>query len=327
MADTKLVNLPAVSIPATNDQLYLVDINDTTDDASGSSRSVTVDRLLGLGLHNLCEGRLTLISGDPVAAAGKNGGTTIYFSPYNGNRISLYDGTRWRFYTFSQISLALGTLTVSLPYDVFIYDAAGTLTLVFVAWTSQTARATALVLQDGVYAQTGSLTRRYLGTFYTVTTTQTSDASTNRYLWNYYNRLSYSDYNPESTASWTSSGNGTWSAMNAGAVNWNYDFVIGVADAFMTARIYVCSQAGFVSAIARDSVSAYANSVSTIASHNNAAVAVQSAEYADAPPIGYHYLQAIQTSSDVTVVHAYGAQSPGGGAAAIQSGMFANGSR
>jgi len=113
----------------------------------------------------VCEGRLSLVSGDPVNAAGTASASTVYFSPYLGNRISLYDGTRWKMYSFTERSIALSGLTASLPYDVWIYDNAGTLTLEILAWSTTTARATALVLQDGVWCKTGALTRRYLGTF------------------------------------------------------------------------------------------------------------------------------------------------------------------
>jgi hypothetical protein len=70
---------------------------------------------------------------------------------------------------------------------VFCYDNAGVPTLEFTAWTNDTTRATALVMQDGVLSKTGALTRRYMGTFYTTSTTATEDSAANRYLFNYYN--------------------------------------------------------------------------------------------------------------------------------------------
>ncbi len=62
-------------------------------------------------------------------------------------------------------------------------------TLEFLIWTNANTRATALVRQDGILCKTGALTRRYLGTFRTVSTTTTSNNTTLRYLYNYYNRL------------------------------------------------------------------------------------------------------------------------------------------
>lgn len=137
----------------------------------------------------MCQGRLTLTTVTPVTTADVTGATTIYFTPYGGNLVSTYDGTdTWTLWPFTEISLALGTLTSGLPYDVFIYNNAGTLTLESLAWTNGTTRATALVLQNGVLVKSGATTRRYLGTFYTTSTTATEDSVAKRYLWNYYNR-------------------------------------------------------------------------------------------------------------------------------------------
>jgi hypothetical protein len=133
--------------------------------------------------------RLTLTTGVPVTTADVTGATTIYCTPYRGNTIALYDGTNWNMRTSSEFSLALGVLTASRPYDVFCYDNAGVPTLEFTAWTNDTTRATALVMQDGVLSKTGALTRRYLGTFYTTATTTTEDSATKRLLINYYHQV------------------------------------------------------------------------------------------------------------------------------------------
>jgi hypothetical protein len=51
------------------------------------------------------------------------------------------------------------------------------------------ARATALVYQDGILSKSGDTTRRYLGTFFSTSTTATADAVATRYLENYYNTV------------------------------------------------------------------------------------------------------------------------------------------
>ena len=195
------------------------------------------------GVQNLvtgiCEGRLTLTSGTAVTTADVTGATTVYFTPYNGNRIALYDGTNWLTYSFTERSLALGTLTTLTPYDVYIYNNSGTLTLEFLAWTNGTTRATALVLQDGVYVKTGATTRRYLGTFYTTATTTTEDSAAKRYLWNNYNRVVRKMQSAlETTDSWTYS-TATWRQANANTANQLNLFVGLVADsvsAFVSAE-------------------------------------------------------------------------------------------
>jgi len=166
----------------------------------------------------ICNGRLTLTSGLPVTTADVTGATTIYFTPYKGNKIALYSGTAWVEYTFTELSLALGTLISGRPYDVFCYNNAGTPTLEFTAWTNDTTRATALAYQNGVLCRTGALTRRYLGTFYTTATTTTEDSARRRLLFNYYNNVRRTLSRVDATGAWTYT-TATWRQANAAALN------------------------------------------------------------------------------------------------------------
>jgi hypothetical protein len=178
--------------------------------------------------------RLTLTTAVPVTTADVTGATTIYCTPYKGNRISLYDGTNWNVRTSAEFSLGLGTITSAKPYDVFCYDNAGTPTLEFLAWTNDTTRATALAYQDGVLVKSGATTRRYLGTFYTTSTTQTEDSAANRYLWNYYHRVYRAMKSATETAnSWTYT-TATWRQSNANAAN-QLNYVCGVLEDAVTA--------------------------------------------------------------------------------------------
>ncbi len=136
---------------------------------------------------------------------------TIYFSPYNGSLICLYDGTRWKIYAFTELSLALGTLTSALPYDAFLYDNSGVLTLELLAWTSDTVRATAIVQQDGIWCKSGALTRRLLGTIRTDSTTTTIDdaggiasqVGGKRFVSNVYNQITSFMSEFDATDNWT----------------------------------------------------------------------------------------------------------------------------
>jgi hypothetical protein len=83
----------------------------------------------------LVEGRLTLQSGTPVPTSDLTAQTTIYFTPYLGNKITLWDGAAWIDTEFTEISLALGTLTTASNYDVYAYLNAGVVALdAPVAW-------------------------------------------------------------------------------------------------------------------------------------------------------------------------------------------------
>lgn len=180
-----------------------------------------------------CDGRLTLTDGVPVPVADVTSAGVLYFTPYRGNLISLFDGSTWNLFQFTQRSLTL-TLTAGSVYDVFIYDNNGTPTLETLVWANATTRATALVYLDGVPCKSGALTRRYLGTIYASGTNMTADAeggsgvSAKRYVWNYNNRVERAMFGAESAASWTYSTAAYRASNNGSAARLNY--VIGVSE-------------------------------------------------------------------------------------------------
>lgn len=178
---------------------------------------------------NLFTGRLTLETGVYVSTADQSAKSILYLTGPQGGNVQtwLYDGTSWKFYSFAQISLTLSALTSDKPYDVWLYDNSGTPALELLAWTNDTTRATALATQDGVIVKSGATTRRYVGTIYTSGTSTTEDTEAKRYVWNYYNRISRSLYNAESTASWTLGASSNWSQRGSKQV----EFVCGNATA------------------------------------------------------------------------------------------------
>lgn len=278
---------------------------------SGSSLQVTGSiTMSGTTFNTLplgtVEGRLTLTSGTPVTTIDVTAATTIYFTPYKGDRIYLYDGTRWKLYSFSELSLALGTLTASLPYDVFIYDNAGTLTLEALAWTNGTTRATALVTQNGVLSKTGVLTRRYLGTFYTTSTTTTEDSVAKRDLWNYYNRTTRKLKKIESTASWTYA-TAAWRSMNNSTAN-RVETITGWAEVSvnLNARIFsIHSSAGQFGSIGIDVDGTTTNDADMTEVAMVALSAVTSYQNSFAyllyyPAAGYHFYQLTEYTSAAT---------------------------
>lgn len=134
-------------------------------------------------------GRLTLESGVPVSITDQTAKTSIFYTPYLHDKIPLYDGAAWQLIDFTETTLAVGTTTTTRPHDVFAFISAGALALEHLVWTSDTARATALATQDGVLIKSGDATRRYVGTFRTVSTTTVEDSAAKRFLWNFYNRV------------------------------------------------------------------------------------------------------------------------------------------
>lgn len=182
-----------------------------------------------VNLRSMCEGRLTLTSGTPVTTASVSGAETLYFTPYKGNCIALFDGTNWVRRTFSELSIDVPDATNM--YDVFVYDNSGTAALELAAWASLTTRATDLTTQDGVLVKTGALTRRYVGSFYCTTAGngQINDLPVMRGLWNYYNRVAKDlAPNPLSGTSWNYT-TATIRQANADTGN-QLNFCIGVVE-------------------------------------------------------------------------------------------------
>lgn len=110
----------------------------------------TMDRLLGYAIGNP-GGRLTLTSGTAVTVSDVTSAGTIYYTPYTYNRIRIYDGTRWKLYTFTEKSLSVTAVNGAVK-SIFIYDNAGTLTLTDAYWTNSTVTIT--IASPGVVSWT-----------------------------------------------------------------------------------------------------------------------------------------------------------------------------
>ena len=182
------------------------------------------------------EGRLTASTGVPVTIADVSGATSIYYTPYIGDKIALYDGSSWNIRTFTQITISLSGFTAIKPYDVFAYDNSGTVTIETLIWTNNSTRATALAYQNGVLVKSGVTTRRYLGTVYiNASGGQTEDTLVKRYLWNYYNRVSRPLQKLETTDSWTYT-TATYRQANADTAN-QVDTCVGVAEVLLNLNV------------------------------------------------------------------------------------------
>jgi hypothetical protein len=177
--------------------------------------------------------RLTLTSGTPVTIADVTAATTIYAALFGGNQISLYENSHWQVYASAEMSLALGTLTANKNYDVFCYLNSGVPTLELgAAWTNDTTRATALAYQDGVLVKSGDATRRYLGTFRTISTTETCDTERRRFTWNNANRVKRKLKVLDTTDSWNYS-TAAYRQANGNAAN-QLEVLVGVVEEFHT---------------------------------------------------------------------------------------------
>lgn len=209
------------------------------------------------------QGRLTLTSGNAVPVADQLAQGTLYFTPYQGNNISLFDGaSTWTTLQFVETSIAVPAST-SQVYDVFAFNNSGTMNLELLAWTNDTTRATALVLQSGVLVKTGATTRKYLGTIRTTTVAnQCEDSFAKRYVWNYYNRLRRAGRVTEPTDSYPYTTD-TYRQANANAAN-QLDFVIGVAEVLLSVRVASHFSSGSVDQFAIVSIGEDSTTTATV---------------------------------------------------------------
>jgi len=77
------------------------------------------------------QGRLTLISNTPVINVDTASATTVYYTPYTGLLVPIYNGTSFSSLSIvSQLSLGLvGAHAANAIYDLYIFSLSGTLTL------------------------------------------------------------------------------------------------------------------------------------------------------------------------------------------------------
>jgi len=240
----------------------------------------------------LTKGRLTVVSGQSVVTTNATN-TTVYFTPHNGNGIALYDGSStWTNATFTEITCTVPSTTATL-YDVFIYDNGSAVVSDVVAWASDTARTTALILQDGIYVKTGATTRKYVGTFCTTETAgQVVDTLRRRLVYNYYNKISRTFLRQESTVSWVYS-TATLRQVNANSAN-QVEVVIGVRDTSIALEFIHFAVSGstgnFMAAIGENSTSAVAtNCIGGVETRVAGYVLNPKAHITTIPRLGYSY--------------------------------------
>lgn len=262
---------------------------------------------------SLVNGRLTLTSATPVTTSDVIGATTLYFTPFHGNQVALFNGSSWVAYAFSQCSLSLSGLAANTNYDIFLYDNAGTLTLEAVAWTNNTTRATALILQDGVYVKSGATSRRYLGSIRTTATTgQTEDSAKKRLIFNEYHRFARKLSVIESTGQWTYSTNAWRSANNNN--NNRVEVIIGNPGIFVSLNLMARATgagSGGAHGIGYDTTTSTSADIYPNLS-NDGHVSVH---LVHAPAVGYHYYQWVENARGNSVTTFSGV------AGAFQSGI------
>jgi len=149
-------------------------IAQTSDDTTVPTTAWVNDRSAAVNLMN--QGRLSnhptdyLLTGIDSRTDVSYTSNNLYFHRHCGDKIALYNGTQWELHTIPETPTALSLIGEytgnNYPFDIFIYDNSGTLTLEVEEWASATARTSTLIRQNGVIVKSGATTRRYLGVCY-----------------------------------------------------------------------------------------------------------------------------------------------------------------
>lgn len=285
------------------------------------------------------QGRLTLVSNTPVMTSDQAGVSTVYYTPYKGQIVPLYNGASWAGFDFTQMSVALDNTnwTSGNLYDFFVFSNNGTPTLGYgPAWTSATARSAAIQQLNGTWVNSAQITLRtsssqtYVVSANQATYVGTGLASANGQitmqmnpsaasdgsnpimgLWNAYNRVRTDCNNEDSTPSWTYS-SATWRHANGQSTN-RIRYVDGLGQSPVVGN-YGCIVASGTSmnpsvGLERDwSSGAPSGSCPSMAGASTASLLAQNNW---SPAMGLHEIDAVETDNGTTASTFYGALTSG----------------
>ena len=290
------------------------------------------------------QGRLTLQTGVPVMTTTQAAKTVVYYTPYLGNLVPIYDGTS---FVMTSIGTELSQTTTDatkspaaaaagLMYDVFVWNDAGTIRCTRgPAWTNDTTRATGIMMVGGYWVNSGAITNgpaAQRGTL--VGTIRTNASSQVDWIYgglgaggvagvfgvgNAYNAEEFATTVADSTDSWTY-GTAAWRASNASNA-----MRVSVVDPFGTRVVRAINLGAATNAgalfsvigVGVDTVTAFSGLLG-VTTFSTSGWATMTAEYAGVPGLGFHFLQAIEIAPNASASVWRGDN----GAAYVQTGML-----
>jgi hypothetical protein len=297
------------------------------------SGPVTLSRITG-GSFCMPSGRATLVTATPVLITDQTAKSTVFFTPYNGNRISLYNGTDFSVDTFTEVSQALSDATKSPAvsvansvYYLMAWSDAGTFRVTRgPAWTSSsnpgTGAGTAeLEMFNGVRVNkfditNGPLARRgvMVGCIETDAANQmnmmfapaaAAGGSNNRLdVWNMFNRVAIASNCRDSTDTWAYSTK-TWRSANNSTSN-RITLVCGLIEDSILARYTVpVTSTGSVQILAHAGIglnvtNAFSGTVTPTVTANTAANNLGGnahGSYSGLVSLGSSFIQAIEAAT------------------------------
>ncbi len=208
------------------------------------------------------QGYLTLSSStdSPIITADTLASTSVYYTPYVGNEVPIWNGTSYSIFALSQLTLTLTASNLGHTiYDVFIFSNSGTPVLVTgPAWTNSgggtSARGTGagtteLQRLSGIWVNANQITANNGASSYTVSANQATYVGSifidqtagqvSNYLswgqnrkwgvWNAYNRQLLQVQEGDPTATWSFGTTVGWRASNATVGN-GFTTLTGLAE-------------------------------------------------------------------------------------------------
>ena len=278
---------------------------------------------------NNCQGRLTLTTATPVMISTTSAQTIIYYTPYIGNTIPIYNGSKMVQTTFTELSNVTSAsssgsagpaaVTTNSNYDLFVWNNSGTVTLTRgPSWTSDTARGTGASTTQltrilGVLTNTVAITNgpgAGLGTY--VGTVRSNGTSTIDWIlgavgnpataamlgiWNCFNRILVRGFLGDSTSQYAYT---TATVRSANASNTTrVSYIQGLQeDAFWAEYAIGYSSSNGTSAnagIGYDSTSAFSGRIGAGIAINSVAGNTITGSHS-AQGLGFHFMQACEYS-------------------------------
>ena len=273
-----------------------------TDSTTKLATTAFVNNNVSPSIHfGMNDFRLTLTSGTPVTIADIATASTVYLTPYSGEKIGIYNTSTssWDMITSTEISIALTGMTANQGCDIFAYSNSGVLTLSITPWGSVGSRSTSISKKNGIYVKSADEGKRYVGTVCALSATTTCDADDFRYLWNYYNRVNrFFSKQPTGTHGYPTA---TWREFSGVAGAGKAYFMVGVVEDCFHATLSATCTATATAAqwwavgIGLNVVSSAPSGVEASLSTLSSLLAqTASTSYSEMPILGQNYLSIMQ---------------------------------
>lgn len=285
----------------------------------------------------LPEGRLTVTTAVPVLTGNVASAATVYYTPYVGDVIPIYDGTGFLLKTFAELSNVLANsatgsagpaaAAAASNYDLFVWNDSGTLRLTRGgAWNSATARSATtendLVRVKGLLLNLNAITNgpaasrgTWVGTVRTdaggatvswhVGAVAAGGTAATLHVWNMYNRVDCRGLIGDSADSWAYT-SGTIRAANA-QNGMRVSFVTGLAEDFFAAEYgQRASCAGNPRiGVGLDSTTTYTGRVGDF-SNNTGSITATFTSQTEQRLLGFHFMSANESGDGANACTFYG---------------------